>query len=845
MIKSLNGNWLFREKGKDEWLPAVVPGCNFLDLMRNNIIPDPFYGMNERNCAFVGERDWEYSKKIDISASEMESDEIYLNCKMLDTLCKIFVNGKEIAYTENCHIGYSFPVKKYLNKGENEIDFLFLSPVNYVKKIASQTTVPPNANGMNGIAFVRKPQCHFGWDWGPVLVPSGISGDISIEFVNAGRIEDFTVTQEHIDGKVRIDFDCKAEKFNEKVKCTVTLTHPDGREELIDAEKGSFTVEKPELWWTRELSGKDKQPLYTLTATLYAGKKEVSSLSKKIGLRTIVLDRSRDEYGTNFRFILNGVPVFAKGANWIPADSFINRFDGKMMKKMIDAAIFSNFNLIRIWGGGYYESDEFYYMCDEAGILLWQDFAFACQPYPFFEEAFLKNVKNEIEYNVKRLSHHASLALWSGNNEIETMSGGWMYLREYIKWTEIFFYDILEKEIRKFDKVTSFIPGSPCGTGHNKGVNADNVGDTHLWSVWHGLSSMKEYRNRMTRFCSEFGFESLPDIKTIKSFSDEKDFALESEVMKNHQKCNSGNAKMFYYIRSRFRLPERFEDFVYLSQVTQLKCIEDATEHWRRNKGRCNGALYWQFNDCWPVCSWSSIDYYGNYKALQYGARHFNKPLTVSFEDTDEDLKLYVLNDLAEDKKVKVRFEIFDFENGVISSEEKELTVKAVTNEVAFRRDMPTLRKAYDIKRTGVSASLLEDGEVTARRVFLFDEEKNLSVPSAKIKTEKQIKDGKIEITLSADRFARLVRLESDSTNNFSDNCFDILPGETRTVTIDTDEKIDDRILLESINVVSLSDIPVRPITFAERMTQFRMLVSPTNIGNCIFHRQTPKDASL
>ncbi len=845
MYRSLNGQWLFREKGKENWLDAIVPGCNYLDLMRNKIIPDPFYGLNEKECEFVGHLDWEYVKTFTLTEEEMQYDEICLDCRMLDTLCHIYLNGKEVAYTENCHIGYSFKVKEYLKAGENELKILFLSPVKYVEKIASKTMVPPNSNGMNGIVFVRKPQCHFGWDWGPVLVPSGVSGNIGLEFVKKARVKHLGVTQTHKDGKVTVDFHCEAELYDESVKCSVTLTHPDGTEEKAEGFKGSFTVENPELWWTKELSGKDIQPLYKVKAELYYEDEAVSAKEKKIGLRTLYLDRSRDEYGTNFRFVLNGVPMFAKGANWIPADSFINRFDEKALKMYIDTALFSNFNLIRIWGGGFYESDEMYDLCDEKGILLWQDFMFACQPYPFFKEDFLANVKNEIEYNVKRLSHHASLALWSGNNEIEAMSGGWMHMREYIKWTEKFFHHILPEEVRKYDKVTSFIPGSPCGTEHNKGVNSDNVGDTHLWSVWHGLASMKEYRNRMTRFCSEFGFESLPDIKTVAAFAEKEDYDLESDVMKSHQKCMSGNAKMFFYIRSRFALPAHFEDYVYLSQITQLKCIEDATEHWRRNKGRCNGALYWQFNDCWPVCSWSSIDYYGNYKALQYGARHFNRPLTVSFEDKGNDLNAYLINDLREDKLVKVRLSIFDFEKGIVSSDEKELTVKALTNEKIFRKDLSILTKAYDIKTTGLVLSLFEDGVETAKKFFLFDEEKNLTIPKAAIKTEKKIIGDKVEITLTADKYARLVRLESASVKNFSDNCFDLLPGETKTVTIAVGEEMSAQSLLESISVISLCDIPTRKITFGERVSQVKMMISPMNIGNCVFHRQKPKDVEV
>jgi beta-mannosidase len=844
---NLNGKWKFRNVTDVSWFDATVPGCNYLDLMDCGLLADPFVGLNEKNSYYVAETDWEYKKTLELTAEDLDHQEVYLRCDMLDTLCDVFVNETKIAYTENCHIRYSFEIKKYLKAGENTFRFVFRSPVNYVRDIAKNQMVPPNANGQNGVCFVRKPQCHFGWDWGPVLPPSGIQGDIYLEGIDIAEVQEVVATQKHYDGKVDVDVKALIRKLgNNDTTCVLTLTHPDGSVQKIDGDKGIFTVENPELWWTYELSGKDKQPLYVVKAEVYADGKLIAEKEISIGLRTLYLDRSRDKWGLNFQFVLNGVPIFAKGGNYIPSDSFITRFTDDKLRAMLEAARFSNFNIIRVWGGGYYESDAFYNMCDEMGILVWQDFAFACMPYPFFEEAFLANVKNEIECNVKRLRHHASLALWSGNNEIETMSGGWMNMRKYIKWTEIFFYQILEKEIRKYDTVTSFIPGSPCGSAYGEGINSDNVGDTHLWSVWHGMASMKEYRNRMTRFCSEFGFESLPDIKSIRLFAEEKDYSLTSEVFTNHQKCGSGNDKMFYYIRSRFKLPQNFEDFIYLSQVTQMECISDATEHWRRNKGRCNGAIYWQFNDCWPVCSWSSIDYYGNYKALQYSAKHFNAPLSVSVEDTKDYIRLHVLNDLNEKQDVTVRYDIFDFSKGIIKTEEKKITVDAVANAEGFTLWLVELKKKYGLKKTGILARLYKDGEEISRKTYLFDVEKNLMMPKTKITKEISADDKIITVKVTADKFARIVCVSSDvSLEHFSDNYFDLLPGESKVVTIPLNKDIDTQKQIDAISVVSLTDIPTRKITNAERISTFKMMVSPTNIGNCVFHRSVPKDVVL
>lgn len=848
MIKTLNGQWKFRHADESTPLNATVPGCNFTDLMANGIIPDPFDGLNEKDCAFVGESDWVYEKDFTLTKDELSADAIKLCFDMLDTICDVFLNGTLVGKGENCHLKYTFEVKELLREGENTLRVYFYSPVKYVEKIYKKEGAPINSNGQNGIVHIRKPQCHFGWDWGPVLPISGITKDVYLDFITAAEITALEIGQVHNNGKVEISAECLINAVtDEKTNCTVVLTCPDGTKITEKGEKVSFTVENPELWWTYELSGKEKQPLYTLTATLKKGNKVISVLEKKIGLRTIVLDRSKDEYGSNFRFILNGVPVFVKGGNYIPADSLITRYGEKEMQTLLDAARFSNFNMIRVWGGGYYESDEFYNKCDEMGILLWQDFPFACQAYPFFKDAFLENVKKEIEYNINRLKHHACLAIWCGNNEIEAMSGGWMHMRDYIKWTEKFFYHILPDEVRKYDTVTAFIPGSPCGTDDGKGINADNVGDTHLWSVWHGMSNMREYRNRPTRFCSEFGFESLPDEKTIRTFAKKENYALDSEVFRSHQKCNSGNDKMFYYIRSRFKLPSRFEDFIYLSQITQLECIKDATEFWRRNKGRCNGAIYWQFNDCWPVCSWASIDYYGNYKALQYGARHFNEPLSLCFDDNERKVSAILLNDLNEKKDVTLTCEIFDFENDkLIQSKTKKLILEPLENKNVFTLYIKQLASRLDLKKTGLRISLECEGCERISKTYLFAPEKKLDLPKASLSITKQIKGDEIEITLKADKFARLVRLESSlSVLPFSDNFFDLLPGEEKTVTMKLDGAFSPEEQLGSITAMSLCDVPTREITVKERITQLKMMLSPTNIGNCVYHRQTPADAKV
>jgi len=846
MIKTLNGEWLFKQTNKNEWKPAAVPGCNFLDLMKNGDIEDPFIGLNESKVKWVGETDWEYKKSFSVAESELAADDILLNCKMLDTICDVFINGSLLFKGSNCFKAYSKSVKDFIKAGENEIHIIFYSPVNYVSEKYRQCPAPINSNGQNGIVHIRKPQCHFGWDWGPVLPCSGITKDIELEFVNGGRIDYLKAEQQVTNGTAVIRVTADIASYDD-CTCEITLAAPNG--EILFKEQGStaeFTVENPELWWTKELSGKDKQPLYTVAAVLYHNGNTVDKAEKKIGIRTIELNRERDAYGQNFQFKLNGVPLFIKGANYIPPDSFITRFDEERMHYFLDAVQFSNMNMLRIWGGGYYESDEFYNACDERGILLWQDFQFACQAYPFFNEDFLENVKEEVAYNVKRLCHHPSLAVWNGNNEIEDMHMAWVHMTKYVDWTEKFFWQILEPEIRKYDTQTPYTQGSPIGISHNKGVYSDNVGDTHLWGVWHGLQPMNYYRRRMTRFCSEFGFESLPDIKAIEQYAQPKDYVLNSEVFTAHQKCASGNDKMAYYIASRFKLPKNFKDYVYLSQVTQNECIADATEHWRRNKGRCNGSMYWQFNDCWGVCSWSSIDYYGNYKALQYGAKHFNAPLSVSVEDTDEYFRIFALNDLNEKQTCEAEYIIFDFEKGALESHKSAVDINPVENLLIYDLNAEEIGRIYDKKRTGLCARLYQNGEIINQKVILFDKEKRLSLPKAKLKTKIEIQKNQLKLTIKTDYYARLVKAESSkSVQPFSDNFFDLLPGEEKEITIAKDKNMTLRELAESIKVYSLCNIKEDTNMIRNKWSRVKVYLSPVNIGNAVHHGKIAKDVSL
>ena len=846
-IVDLCGEWKLEDKEKKYIIPATVPGCNYLDLMKAKIIEDPFNLTNEKKCYWVAQTDWVYSKVFTLSEEDLLYNYITLECGRFDTISEIFLNGQQIGHTENCHIAYSFHVKPFLKEGSNELKIYFRSPVNYVKEKYAKERTPANSNGQNGISHIRKPQCHFGWDWGPVLPPSGIGDKIYLEMRNGGKISDVRISQKkNADSSFTVSVKVSEENVSDEL-IEIEFFSPDGKR-LGKAEgtQAEFTVNNPELWWTHELSGKKEQPLYRVTVRLKNENEILQTVCKKIGLRHIELNRKNDEYGQNFQFILNGVPLFVKGANYIPADSFITRFTDDKLEYLIESVLYANMNLIRVWGGGYYESDAFYELCDRKGILIWQDFCFACQPYPFFDPEFLNNVKAEIAYNVKRLRHHASLALWCGNNEIESMSIAWKNRIKYVKWTEKFFYDILPDEVRKYDSQTPFIPGTPCGVGHMKGFDRDNVGDTHLWAVWHGLQPMKYYRKRMTRFCSEFGFESLPDIKTIREYARPEDYDLHSEVFKSHQKCASGNDKMIYYVASRFRIPKNFEDWIYLSQVTQLECISDATEHWRRNKGRCNGSVYWQLNDCWGVCSWSSLDYYGNYKALHYKAKDFNAPLSVSIEDTEKSINFYVLNDKNERQQVTLRCEIFDFSKGITKTFETAADMKPLENIKLAELPIASLKNKYKLSQIGIRAVLSASGTVVNEKTFLFKSEKNLDLPKADISLEKNVDGEKIVVKATSDRFARLVQLYCDSaTLPFSDNYFDLLPGETKTVSIPIEGKVSADEQMNSISARCANSIEPKGTRLYDFKERVRVFLQPVNFAQWIYNCAVPKDINI
>ncbi|MBR2349751.1 MAG: glycoside hydrolase family 2 protein [Clostridia bacterium] len=831
---SLRGSWTLKNiTDNDIAIEANLPSTNYNDLFKAGIIPNPFEKTNEEKTKWVANKDWQYEREFELSEGIINSERIDLCADMLDTVAEVYVNDQLVSKTNNAHIAYRFDIKPYVNVGRNTIKIILYSPIAYASSEAQRIGQNYMIKGFDKRIFVRKNQSHYGWDWGPEIACSGILKDIYIDYGNNIVIDDLLINQKHIDGKVELDVNCVLKGNVSSLGgeyYTINVKEPNGnvitkQGVLNNTFNRTIIIEHPLLWWTHELNPIDEQYLYEVEVLIGENGK-YESQSKFVGLRTIELDRSKDKYGSNFCFKLNGVPIFAKGANWIPADSFPDRIDYDVYEYYVKSAVEANMNMIRVWGGGYYEDDEFYSLCDRYGVLIWQDFCFACRPYPFFDECFLANVKEEIAYNVKRLRHHPALALWCGNNEVEQMSNTWFWHKSFVDHNKKFFWETLPSELRKYDSVTPFVEGSPVGVEFNKGVSCDNHGDNHLWNVWHGLQDVKYYRKRDTRFCSEFGFESLPDLKTIEKYADREDYNITSEVFLAHQKCMLGNQKMQYYITSRFRLPKNFEDYVYLSQACQMECIKDATEYWRRNRERSNGSLYWQLNDCWPVCSWSSIDYYGNYKALQYWAKHFFAPVSVSIEEDKKEVKLYVLNDTLCDLNLKLKYYLVDFNDGVKETKELEVVANTCSVNVADVIKVSALKSKYDLSKTALIAELYDGEELVNRKSLLFAYEKFLKLPKTGYSLTADAIGSVIEITVKADKFARLVRLHNKvTTAPFSDNWFDLIPGEEKVVTLPYYEGF----RLEDIEVNSVVDVEPYGSKLYDSFIKAKFLLNPVN----------------
>lgn len=778
---SLNGIW--KMKGAGYECDGTIPGSVYSFLLDKGLMEDPFFRQNELEAQKLLDNEFVFSRSFEFDGAEHT---VILRCEGLDTLCSVFVNGVHVADTDNMHRTYEFDITSLLKKGENEISIECHPADNYIKEKQKKDYLYGPWHSSIGEGHIRKAYCMMGWDWGPRLPDAGIWRDIKLLVLDSARITDFHVLQRHGEDGVYLTPVVKTDKDAE---VAVTVKTPDGEEYTIPANEET-EIRSPKLWWP---SGLGEQPLYTVTATVVCGGKAVDKAEKRIGLRTLKLIREKDKYGESFCHEINGVRFFAMGADYIPEDNILSRITAERTNRLLLQCKRSNFNAIRVWGGGYYPDDFFYDACDEMGIIVFQDMMVACVTVSGSDE-MKETFEAEIYDNLKRIRHHASLALISGNNEVEEFLA-YEKTSARIKNDYLDYFErMIPEAIEKVCPYIPYVPSSPSTCGHFIDPRNENYGDCHYWEVWHGNKPFTEYRNKFFRYLSEFGFQSFPCMKTIEAFTLEEDRNIFSRVMEMHQRCDGGNGKILNYLSATFKYPNDFDTLTYASQLLQAEAMRYGVEHLRRNRGRCMGALYWQLNDIWPTASWASIDYYGRFKALQYVAKRFFAPVMISCEETGEKTtrpililepklhdyatkaRLCVTNETLQDVTGNVVWALRDRTGSVLEEGKTEITISALSSkwldEIDFHKtDVDNNYMSYEFEVNGVAVS---EGTV----LFTVPKYFNFLDPNLRCELKGD------EITVYADAFARYVEIYSpDSDFVLSDNCFDMNAGK-KTVKI-------------------------------------------------------------
>lgn len=796
-LQSLTGFWHFRQVGQDDWLPATVPGGVHTDLMAAGRIPDPFVGDNELRVAWVAESDWEYRRSVTVDPDVRSQERVLLVCDGLDTLAAVYLNGTELGKTDNMFRRYRWDVKHLLHDGANELLIRFASPVQYVTAQQAVRPLITVSQGIAGAPYLRKAPCQFGWDWGPQLPPIGIWRGIQLEGRSTAEFADVHLRQHHGADEVALTVDVTATRWDETaLAATVQITAPDGTTITRTAPLEGNTahirlpIAQPQLWWP---NGYGNQPLYQVAVTLEPVSQPGAVVDRRdfqVGLRTVELRQEEDEFGRSFTFFVNGVPIFAKGSNWIPADSFPTRLTDERLDGLLRSCVAAHQNMLRVWGGGFYEEERFYDLCDRYGILVWQDFIFSCAIYPLATPAFVQNVQVEVAENVRRLRHRASLALWCGNNEMEE---GWVHwdgwdapANQDLKAAfEQFFFHTLAGWVGNLDPDRAYWPSSPSSGTPFVEPRSNTAGDAHYWEVWHGFKPFTAYRAQYPRFMSEFGFQSLPTLPTIRTFAEEADWNMTSYIMERHQKNNRGNTLMVAQMLDNFRLPKDFPALVYMTMVLQAEGITYGVEHWRRNRHRVSGTIYWQTNDCWPVASWASLDYYGRWKALHYAARRFYAPVLLSVEDDGARMGVFLTSDRTEPWQGRVRWALETLSGVRLDGGEATVAAAPLATTPVWQFDFDARLSADQRRNTIFVAELEHDGHRVAQRVATFVPNKHIDYANPQLTaTLHMLGDNRVAITLAATSLARFVELSSvDADIVFSDNYCDVRAGQPVTVT--------------------------------------------------------------
>jgi len=789
-IKELRlANWEFREQNK-EWLPANVPGFVHLDLYSNNLIEDPFYRNNESESEWVAEKIWEYKSTFHLDSEFLNQQSIKLNFSGVDTYADVFLNDRLIKSCDNYFVAYSIETK-HLLKESNELRFVFKPTHKVINQLSENA--PYSLPGEERV-YTRKPQFHFGWDWGPKLIGCGITEAVTLTASNTAQISNFHISTLIVSdtiAKMRLEI----EVFNsEQDLHTIEFL---GKNYPVN--NGStvieFSVENPDLWFPRSYG--EQKFKHVDFALLNKNKSVVDERHDEYAIRTIDLIQEEDSLGKGFKFNVNGKDVYAKGANWIPLDFFHTRVDSNQYRKALNEVVESNMNMLRVWGGGIYENNYFYDLCDSLGILVWQDFMFACAMYPG-DSVFMNSVEIEAIQQIKRLRKHPSIALWCGNNE---NSEGWQRWGWQTDRSEAEIVAIWSDYQNLFNKLLPNLVDSLTETAywesspqHGRGNPQHQfTGDAHYWGVWHDAEPFENFESKVPRFMSEYGFQSFPSITSIDLYALEEDFDLDSDVMKTHQKHPRGNSLIQEYMLRDFKAPADFESFVYLSQVLQADGMLVGMEAHRRARPYNMGTLYWQFNDCWPAASWSSRDYYGNWKALQYTVKRAYQDLLISTVQTEEEISIYVVNDAAISQEYELLIEHVNYQGNTLKSNAFTASVNASSS--SFQQSLVLNDYLYidsTENRSYLDIQLLLNGEIKARTLHHFVKTKEMDLPYTGISHKVEKDSLGFVLELFSDAFMKNVMITSLHDGRFDDNFFDLPANEHRRIRFYNDYPMDE-----------------------------------------------------